>query len=77
MTAAHELLKKANWFKSSLSEGAGDCVEATLLTAVALRDSKDPEGPSLVFTASEWDAFVAGVKLGEFDIGRLIEALAG
>jgi len=32
-----------------------------------LRNSRDPNGPVLVFTAPEWDAFVAGVKLGEFD----------
>jgi hypothetical protein len=35
--------------------------------SVPLRNSRDPDGPVLVFTAPEWDAFVAGVKLGEFD----------
>ncbi len=34
---------------------------------VPLRNSRDPDGPVLVFTAGEWDAFVAGVKRGEFD----------
>ncbi len=34
---------------------------------VPLRNSRDPDGPVLVFTAPEWDAFVEGVKLGEFD----------
>ena len=32
-----------------------------------LRDSKDPKGPKLAFTTREWDAFIAGVKDGEFD----------
>jgi hypothetical protein len=35
---------------------------------VAVRDSKDPAGPVLVFTAPEWDAFVGGAKDGEFDL---------
>jgi len=36
--------------------------------AIAVRDSKNPAGPVLVFTPAEWDAFVAGAKDGEFDI---------
>ena len=34
---------------------------------IAIRDEKMPDGPVLIFTADEWDAFVAGVKAGEFD----------
>lgn len=34
---------------------------------IAVRDSKVLDGPVLIFTAAEWDAFVAGVKEGEFD----------
>ncbi|WP_084161263.1 DUF397 domain-containing protein [Nocardia sp. BMG51109] len=34
---------------------------------VGVRDSKNPTGPALVFTPSEWDAFTTGVKDGEFD----------
>jgi hypothetical protein len=37
--------------------------------AVAVRDSKDREGPVLVFTPAEWEAFTAEVKVGEFDLG--------
>jgi hypothetical protein len=37
--------------------------------AVALRDSKDPDGPALVFTPDEWRAFAAGVRAGEVDSG--------
>ncbi len=33
-----------------------------------MRDSKDPDGPVLAFTPAEWEAFVLGVKDGEFDI---------
>jgi len=36
--------------------------------AVAVRHSKDPDGPKLVFTAEEWEAFTAGIRAGEFDL---------
>ena len=54
---------------SSFCSGGG-CVEVGSLPggSVAVRDAKDPERrSSLVFTADEWSAFVAGVKNGEFD----------
>lgn len=35
--------------------------------AVVMRDAKNPDGPILYFTEAEWDAFVGGVKDGEFD----------
>jgi hypothetical protein len=35
---------------------------------VAVRDSKDPDGPALIFTPDEWHAFAAGMKDGEFDL---------
>ncbi|MFF2953025.1 DUF397 domain-containing protein [Kitasatospora sp. NPDC057965] len=56
------------WFKSSFSTNGGECVEvsASLPGAVPVRDSKDPQGPALVFPASAWRAFVAGVQAGEF-----------
>jgi hypothetical protein len=59
------------WFKSSYSNGGGQCVEvATNLAAsrgvVAVRDSKDPAGPDLRFPADAFSAFVAGVRDGEF-----------
>lgn len=53
--------------KSSFSEGGGDCVEVARVEGVAVRDSKDPDGPSLWFTLKEWTAFVLGVIAGEFD----------
>ncbi|HEX6471724.1 MAG TPA: DUF397 domain-containing protein [Streptosporangiaceae bacterium] len=50
----------ARWRKSSHSGQEGtECVEvARLSRAVAVRDSKDPEGPKLAFSRSEWRAFV-------------------
>lgn len=35
---------------------------------IGMRDGHDPDGPVLVFTEDEWDAFVAGAKDGEFDV---------
>lgn len=63
-------LKNAFWRKSPLSDAQGNCVEFTRLSAgrVAVRDSKDPDGPALVFTAAEWEAFIGGVKTGAFDL---------
>ena len=55
------------WRKSSRSQ-FNACVEVSFVgETVPLRNSRDPDGPVLVFTGPEWDAFVAGVKLGEFD----------
>ncbi|WP_024803796.1 DUF397 domain-containing protein [Nocardia sp. BMG51109] len=62
-------LSNARWFKSSRSAGKQECVEAAHVSGgrVAVRDSKNPTGPALVFTPSEWDAFTTGVLDGEFD----------
>jgi uncharacterized protein DUF397 len=46
------------------------CVEVAMTEAVAVRDSKaGPDGPVLWFSRTEWDAFVAAVKAGRFDVG--------
>ncbi|GAA3016445.1 DUF397 domain-containing protein [Streptosporangium longisporum] len=51
------------WRKSSLSGGQQNCVEvAQIGDSVAVRDSKDPDGPRLTFTRSVWLDFVAGLK---------------
>ena len=56
------------WFKSSLS-GPGQCVEVRHTSdAIQVRDSKSPQGPVLTFTHAEWDAFLGGIRLGEFDL---------
>jgi Domain of unknown function (DUF397) len=63
-------LSGARWLTSSRSGMACDnCVEVAFVgDAIAVRDSKNPDGPTLIFTAAEWDAFVGGAKDGEFDL---------
>lgn len=56
------------WRKAQSSIGNGACVElAPIDGMVAIRDSKDPDGPILRYTAAEWHAFLDGAKNGEFD----------
>jgi hypothetical protein len=60
-------LTGAQWRKSSYSgTNGGQCVEVAqnLPGIVAVRDSKDPGGPALVFTTDEWRAFVSGARAG-------------
>jgi Domain of unknown function (DUF397) len=60
-------LSSAEWRKSWLSHSNG-CVEVAMLgEGVAVRDSKDQNGPVLVFSRHEWAAFVGGVRAGQFD----------
>jgi Domain of unknown function (DUF397) len=64
-------LDRAQWRKSSYSGGnGGNCVEVArnLPGIVAVRDSKDPEGPALTISPAGWDAFVQGIKQGDFDL---------
>jgi hypothetical protein len=64
-------LNDAVWKKSGRSNGNGgnNCVEvAQFHDAIAVRDSKNPTGPALIFTKPEWVAFVGGVHDGEFDV---------
>jgi len=43
---------------------------AELNGMVVMRDSKDPHGPMLRYTADEWRSFVRAIKAGEFELGR-------
>jgi hypothetical protein len=54
------------WRKSTYSTGNGQYVQVA--QAVAMRDSKDPDGAVLTFTPGEWTAFISGVNAGEFDL---------
>ena len=57
-------LTEASWRTSTRSGGnGGNCIQvADLPDTIALRDSKDPDGPALLFTPAEWAAFTARVK---------------
>ncbi|MFE0458442.1 DUF397 domain-containing protein [Kitasatospora sp. NPDC058965] len=61
-------LSGASWLKSSHSTNGGQCIEVApdFPGVTPVRDSKDPEGPALVFTASAFAAFVSGVRTGQF-----------
>lgn len=49
-------------------EGGGSCIEvARYYGYVLMRDSKNSDGPRLVFSRTEWDEFLAGAKQGVFD----------
>jgi Domain of unknown function (DUF397) len=64
-------LSRAAWRKSTRSSTNG-CVEVGLVDdQIAVRDSKDREGPVLIFTAHEWEAFLGGAQDGEFELRRL------
>ncbi|AHH18685.1 hypothetical protein NONO_c39010 [Nocardia nova SH22a] len=62
-------LTGACWFKSSHSSGGNECVEVAFLKGkmIGVRDSKNVNGPTLVFAPHEWDAFTADVAGGRLD----------
>jgi len=62
------------WRKSSASNSQGNCVELARLGSgeFAVRNSRHPEGPALIYTMAEIAALIEGVKMGEFD--DLLEA---
>jgi hypothetical protein len=58
----------SSWKKSTQSKANG-CVEVLIdRQEVLVRDSKDELGPALSFTPVEWEAFIGGVRAGEFDL---------
>jgi hypothetical protein len=62
-------LYDARWRKSSVSNSQGACVEMARLSdgEFAVRNSRNPEGPALIYTQAEIAALIEGVKQGEFD----------
>lgn len=82
-------MSNREFYKSSYSSSGGNCVEVAAAPGhevavenkssdgevFVVRDSKNPGVAPLVFTRAEWDAFVEGVKDGEFDAERLLSAL--
>lgn len=61
------------WQKASVSTSYGACVElAAVVGGVAMRDSKDPDGPILLYARAEFRAFLDGARNGDFSsIGRV------
>lgn len=68
-TPVSELPAALNWQKSQRSNPSGNCVELAVLPGgdVAVRNSRDPLGPALIYTAAEIAAFIMGARDGDFD----------
>jgi hypothetical protein len=62
-------LTDVTWRKSQRSNSQGNCVELAELTdgSVAMRNSRHPHGPALVYTRAEVEALILGAKDGDFD----------
>jgi hypothetical protein len=72
ITLSEEERVGLSWIKAQASTYNGACVEvASAAGKVAMRDSKDPNGPILVYAHAEFGAFLDGVRNGEFD--RLLQ----
>ena len=66
----HEMqTTESTWLKSARSNPSGNCVELRELPTgdIAMRNSRHPEGPVLVYTRAEIEAFIGGAKDGDFD----------
>ncbi|OIJ63418.1 DUF397 domain-containing protein [Streptomyces mangrovisoli] len=62
-------LQNVTWIKSRRSAIEGNCVELAVLPdrSVAVRNSREPDGPALIYTRAEMIAFLDGAREGEFD----------
>jgi Domain of unknown function (DUF397) len=74
MIPAHNGIKATSlhgvaWKKSTFSNPSGNCVELAKLPngKIAVRNSRHPSGPALVYERGEIDAFLRAAKAGEFD----------
>ncbi|MYT12669.1 protein of unknown function (DUF397) [Streptomyces sp. SceaMP-e96] len=67
-----EFTRDFAWIKSSYSDAnGGECLEFSRARTephglVPVRDSKDPDGPALIFAAGDWSSFVSAIKRGQF-----------
>lgn len=61
-------MKDLKWYKSSYSSANGQCTMCARLPGggMAVQDSKNPDGGTLVFTTATWRAFIEGAKTGRF-----------
>ncbi|SHL06031.1 DUF397 domain-containing protein [Streptomyces yunnanensis] len=72
-------LSDASWRKSSYSNGTGgDCVEVGdgLPGVVPVRDSKDSQGPVVVFSAAGWSSFVTAVKADAYSLSMAVRSMS-
>ncbi|MFI2713619.1 DUF397 domain-containing protein [Micromonospora sp. NPDC018662] len=62
-------LPPMRWLKSRRSNPSGNCVELAELPGggIAVRNSRHPDGPALIYTVDEIEAFVLGARDGDFD----------
>jgi Domain of unknown function (DUF397) len=68
MPLMNAALALGEWRKSRRSMGNGNCVEiSSVIGGVAVRDSKNPVGPVLRYSATSWLAFTREARLGHFD----------
>lgn len=63
-------VRRAEWSKSSYSSANGQCIQVArnLPRVVAVRDSKDPDGPELIFSPADWRTFLSCIKGGDFSL---------
>jgi hypothetical protein len=59
-------MMNVEWRKSTYSTDQGNCVEAASVPdAIAIRDSKNPNGPNLAFAPESWEAYTSHVKASQ------------
>ena len=70
--ALPSLLSAAKWRKSSHSNPSGNCVEIARLPGqrVAVRDSRRPDGPALLFSQAAWETFLRSLREGAGELTR-------
>src|SRR5262249_59616934 len=70
--APPSLLRAAKWRKSRHSNPSGNCVEMARLPGqrVAVRDSRRPDGPALLFSQAAWETFLRGLRGGASGLAR-------